>query len=576
MSIRGICTSRGVAIGSIRIYRPYHAVIEETHISPEEAPAEMERFHAAQAAARRELERIISRTPDSSHESKAILSAHVEMTQDVAMQEAVEQLIVEELHNACWSIHFVFTKFARRLSLSKDPVLRERAADMADVCGRLIRNCCGQAACDLSALAEPVLLAAEDLLPSDTAAMDVSHVLGIITEAGGYASHSAIIARSHGIPAISGVENLLQTVPDGALAILDATEGKLLLHPAEETLISYREIAKRDAAQRHAEAAFRDSPAQTSDGVPVSIGLNLGSDAPAELLGRDFTDYVGLFRSEFLYMGKNHFPTEEEQISAYQNVLRAYGDRPVILRTLDIGGDKTLPYFQLPQEQNPSLGNRALRFCLSHEEIFRTQLRAALRAAVIGNLWLMLPMVGSMDDIDRAMALIDSVRRELAAEGVPFPAHTPVGVMIEIPSIAMIADTVAREVDFASIGSNDLCQYLLAADRLNPAVQPYYQTYHPAMFRLMGYAAKAFGAAGKPIGICGEIGGDPLAAPALVGLGFRKLSMNAGAVSAVKRAIAGHTVSSAEALADAVQRCRTAEEAAALLKNAGAKAQTRQ
>lgn len=298
------------------------------------------------------------------------------------------------------------------------------------------------------------------------------------------------------------------------------------------------------------------------------MGANIGSDRPEELARCDSADMVGLFRSEFLYMEKSVFPTEEEQFQAYRRVLEAFAPRPVTLRTLDIGGDKTLPYFPLPKEDNPFLGVRALRLGLKYPEIFCTQLRAALRASVYGELWLMIPMVGSLDDVRAARAVIEKTRSQLEREGFPISSDLKFGVMIEIPSLAMMADRVAEEVDFASLGTNDLCQYLLAADRMNPAVQSYYQKYHPAVFRLIGQTARCFHEQGKPLSLCGELGGDEAAVAALVGLGVKKLSMNPSAMGRVKRRLAAMTSAEMIQLAQAVCGCSTAGEVETLLRAA--------
>jgi phosphotransferase system enzyme I (PtsI) len=306
----------------------------------------------------------------------------------------------------------------------------------------------------------------------------------------------------------------------------------------------------------------------TQDGVRIDIGVNIAGTDEDELAAAAFTDYVGLFRTEFLYLGRDTLPTEEEQFAAYKKALERFGGRPVTIRTLDIGGDKTLPCMNLPKEDNPFLGNRALRLCFSKPDLFRTQLRALLRASEFGNLWLMLPMIGSIDDIRRAKETLAAVRAELEAERIPV-GDFKTGIMIEIPAIAMIADKAAKEVDFASLGTNDLCQYLLAVDRLNPAVAPYYQSLHPGLLRIIAAAIRAFIATGKPISVCGEMGGDVLAAPLLVGMGLRKLSMGRGSVARIKRTLAGLTLRAAQDMAARALDCATAAEVESLVKTMG-------
>jgi phosphotransferase system enzyme I (PtsI) len=406
------------------------------------------------------------------------------------------------------------------------------------------------------------------LLPSDTASLDRGRVLAIITEAGGPTSHSAIIARSYGIPAVLGIEGLLATLEKSKTesAAVDAESGEVFLNPDAELAAKFSERRKMFIKKREEALRFLGVEARTKDGVRVELGLNIGKVDDKELEGEAYTDFSGLFRTEFLFMGRDKLPGEDEQYEVYRKVLERYGERPVSLRTLDIGGDKPLSSMELPREDNPFLGNRALRLCFTHPEIFKTQLRAALRASVHGNLWLMLPMVGSIDDIRKAKKYINEVRAELTEKKIPFNKNFKTGIMIEIPAIAMIADLAAAEVDFASIGSNDLCQYLCAADRINPAVSAYYQSYHPGLFRMIGNVVAAFNKAGKPISVCGELGGDAVAAPLLIGLGLRKLSMGFASVAELKRVLAGLSLGEAEALAKKALVLQTAEEITVLLK----------
>jgi phosphotransferase system enzyme I (PtsI) len=327
---------------------------------------------------------------------------------------------------------------------------------------------------------------------------------------------------------------------------------------------------ERYLADKEAERKFISVQPLMADGTRIDIGLNIGSSSPAALEGAKYTDMVGLFRTEFLYMEKPALPDEQEQFEAYKKILREYAPRPVTIRTLDIGGDKTLECMNMPREDNPFLGNRALRLCFDKPNIFKTQIRALLRASVHGSLWIMLPMVGSIDDIRRAKSMIDDVRVELDREDIACSSETRIGIMVEIPSIALIADIAAQEVDFASIGTNDLCQYLTATDRLNPYVSGYYQSYHPAMFRIIGHVVEEFDKAGKPICVCGEMGGDKLAVPVLVGLGLRKLSMGISSVAGIKRVLSTLTMEHAARLADAVKNMPTAADVESYLKKISA------
>ena len=552
MVLRGNGVSKGVAIGEIFLYQPFIPQTTEVHYSGDPKQY-LEQYEALCLQARAELQAIRERMMQTDAEKAAIFSAQMEILCDEVMDEEIRDGIQYDTWMPDWAVETVYSRYERRLQKAGDPLIRERAADLKDVKNRLLRIWCGVPQQSLAQLEKPVIIAAHDLLPSDTAVMERDHVLGIVTESGGTTSHSAIIARSYGIPAVLGIPNLLPRLTNGEKVILDAVDGVLITRPDGKQEKEMRTKQKEYEIQAARIQKYLHRDPLTADGERIEIGLNIGSARPEDLEGSSVTDFVGLFRTEFLYMDNDHLPTEEEQIIQYQKALLEYAPRPVVLRTLDIGGDKTLPYFPLPQEQNPFLGKRALRLCFDSPELFRTQLRAALRASVAGQLWIMLPMVSSIEEIKRAKALLEQAKQELRQEKLPFDEGVKLGIMIEIPDVAVIADLIAPEVDFASIGTNDLCQYLMAVDRMNPEVTSYYQSYHPALFRLIGYVVERFKQAGKPICICGELGGDPLAAPVLVGLGMRKLSMSLSSVAAVKRALAGFTVKQMEEMARAVE-----------------------
>jgi phosphotransferase system enzyme I (PtsI) len=352
---------------------------------------------------------------------------------------------------------------------------------------------------------------------------------------------------------------MLDTIKTGQLAAVDADKGTVILDPDETIVLEYQKKSDSFRRKRQETEIYQKSEGRTLCGEKIDIGLNISGAACDELSASEYTDSVGVFRTEFIYMGQDTLPTEDEQFNIYKKVLESFGERPVILRTLDIGGDKRLSCISLPQEENPFLGIRALRFCFDNPDIFLTQIRACIRASVYGNLWLMLPMISSLDDIRRSKKIIESCREELEKEGKPC-GKMKIGIMIEVPSIALISDLAAKEVDFASIGSNDLCQYLCAADRMNVAVEPYYQSYHPGMLKLMKEAITAFNDAEKPISICGELAGDPKAVPLLIGMGLRKLSVSAASVASVKRVIAGLTVEKSEQIAKTALGLSTAAE----------------
>ncbi len=566
MMIKGNPVSPGIAIGEVYLFKPFVPDISARHILQDEVEANVTKYHEAKRAAEAELENIVTRLEKDDPDKANIFVAHQAILTDITMEEEIVEMVKDELHSADYAISRIYDRYVEIFENLEDELIRERAADLRDVRNRLLRCWEGVEEKNLATLEHDAIVVAEDLLPSDTATLNRKKVLAILTEVGGSTSHSAIIARSYEIPAVLGISNVLTCLRQGGTVIVDAVRGVVVVEPTPEELDEY---AKKMEAYREKTAEtkkFLDAQPLTADGVRVDVQLNIGSAGKEELDGSRYTDGVGLFRTEFLYMGRTQLPTEEEQYITYRKVLEIYGDRPVILRTLDIGGDKQLKSMQLPKEDNPFLGNRALRLCFSYPELFRTQLRAALRASMHGNLWIMLPMVASLDDIRRAKAMIEEAKAELTKEEIPFSTSYKLGIMVEIPSIALIADLAAQEVDFASIGSNDLCQYMTAVDRMNPALVEYYQSYHPAMFRLIGYVVDQFKRLNKPVGVCGEMGGDPLAAAVLVGLGMRKLSMGLASVAPIKKLLSVLTVQKAEELAQAAKALPTADEVKAYLK----------
>jgi phosphotransferase system enzyme I (PtsI) len=564
MVLKGMPVSPGVAVGKLYRYEPFHAEAVEGFCEAGQQEAELARYQWARGKAEAELAALSFSMADP--EKAKIFTAHVDILNDVAINEEITEGIAANNWTGCWAIQKIYAKFIKMIRRAPDPLIQERAADFEDVRKRLLRIWAGVKEVNLSALDEPAIIAARDLFPSDTATLDRDHVLAILTEVGGSTSHSAIIARSYGIPAVLGIPDLMEQIRQAGTAAVDALTGELFLDPGQ-ALIDRYETKRRDFLREQEETGtYLNREPRTADGVRIDIGLNIGGGSEEELAGEPYTDLVGLFRTEFLYMGRDSLPSEEEQFEVYKKVLLRYGDRPVTLRTLDIGGDKTLKSMDLPREDNPVLGNRALRLCFSNPGMFKTQLRAALRASAFGRLWLMLPMVGSIDDIRRARECIAGAGAELDAEGIPRGKEMKVGIMVEIPSIAMIADLAAAEADFASIGTNDLCQYLTAVDRMNPAVAPYYQSYHPGMFRLIRRVVEEFNKAGKPVCVCGELGGDDLAAPVLVGLGMRKLSMGLASIARIKRVLSALTIAGAEELAQTVVNLSTAGEVERYLK----------
>ena len=556
--LKGNPISRGIALGKLYIYQAFTPDVHEAYCEAGQEHEQFHKFNQALQTAGEELDKIVvSLTADSPDKAK-IFTAHKEILYDEEVADQVEEMILNSRAMPDYAVDMVFTQFAELLSQVDDPLIAARATDLLDVRNRVLRILQGEEEHNLSSLTEEVIIVAHDLLPSDTATLDREKVLGIITEVGGETSHTAIIARSYKIPAVLGVPEATKILKNDQFVVLDALEGKVLMAPDDATVEEY-ELKYAEFEKNEVEAnKYLDKPSITASGEKFSIGLNIGSDEPNESI--KFGDFIGLFRTEFLYMESDHMPTEEEQFKAYKRVLANAQGKPVTLRTLDIGGDKSLKYMVLPQEDNPFLGNRALRLCLSQPDLFKTQLRAALRASAFGELEIMFPMVGTIDDIRNAKAVVEEVKTELRSEEIPFNENIKVGIMIEIPSIALMADAAASEVDFASVGTNDLTQYTHAVDRMNADLVDYFQSMSPAMFRLLGNVFSEFNKAGKPISVCGELAGDPAGAIVLIGLGLRKLSMNGANIAHVKQTVSKFTLDEMEAIADKAKAKATQEE----------------
>ena len=567
MEYKGNPVSEGIAVGKAYLYQPYVPQVTEGEIPEDQTPAAVARYEKLLEGAKQELAAIRDRLEKAGDGDKAkIFTAHQDILFDVAMDEEIRDKITYDFMTPEWAIHKVYEKFIKILNKAKDDLIRERVADMRDVKNRLLRIAAGVPEKNLAALGEPVIVVAHDLLPSDTATLDRKNVLALVTEIGGATSHSAIIARSYEIPALLGVDGAMENLSHGQEIAVDAVEGLLVADPSGEVKADFAKKREAFLKRREEEKKFLGVEPRMADGTLLPVHLNVGSANDQELAAEKYTDGVGLFRTEFIYMGKEQLPTEDEQYEIYKKVLTAFGDRPVTIRTLDIGGDKKLQCMELPVEENPFLGNRALRLCFSMPEVFLTQLRAALRASVHGNLWIMFPMVGSMDDIRRAKAFVQQAKDQLDAQGVPYSPNVKLGIMVEIPSIALVADLAAKEVDFASIGTNDLTQYSTAVDRMNPALREYYQSYHPALFRLIGYVVESFAKEGKPVSVCGEMGGDPYAAAVLAGLGMSKLSMGSASVARIKKMLSGLTMEKARELAAKARSLPTNDEVESYLK----------
>lgn len=530
--LNGIPVSAGMAMAKVYHFKPLNFDIRQEAISKEMIFEQLEKFQGALIQAKHELDILYQELLLEDVSKAKIFAAHKELLEDEEILAEVQIAIEEELLCTEAAIEKVFTMFADMLANVADPLIAGRAADLVDVKQRLIHICMGKETGGLNGFAEDVIVVAHDLLPSHTATMDRNHIKGIVTEVGGYNSHSAILARSFSIPAILGVSKACTQIAEEAFVLMDAKEGTLIISPDEtdkEIFLTKKKLIDTDKEKKE---AFRLKPCVLQDGRKVEIGLNIGHSSFETEEG--LYDFIGLFRTEFLYMENDHLPDEDEQFVAYKEVVERANGRVVTLRTLDIGGDKILPYMELPKEENPFLGKRAIRLCFDQKDIFLTQLRAALRASAYGSLQIMFPMVGRLEDIQQAKDFVEQAKEQLKERGCAFDEHIRLGVMIEIPSLAMMADIVATQVDFASVGTNDLTQYMCAADRMNEEVNLYYESDSVAMYRILKFIFESFDRVGKPVSVCGEMAGDPGMAKMLVELGAKKLSMSGTSIAEVK------------------------------------------
>jgi phosphoenolpyruvate-protein phosphotransferase/dihydroxyacetone kinase phosphotransfer subunit len=557
-ALAGIPGSSGIAAGAARHFRLRKPDIPQ-HASTDPA-AEWARLAQAIQLTRQQIERTLAEvTRRADRHTAAIFEAHLLFLEDSALREPARRLIQEERLNAAAAWDRAVEAVAGQYRALEDEYMRARAADVLDVGCQVVMNLLGVGR-PIPVLAAPGILIASDLSPADTVHLDPSRVLGICTAFGGPTSHSAILARTFGIPAVVGMGEQILAIPEGCPLIVDAAKGWVLPHPDAATSARYASAAQ--ALRQAADGALAESaaPAVSKDGRRVEVGANIGSLAEARAAVAAGAEGVGLLRTEFLYLDRASAPDEEEQFAAYREIAEAMGGHPVIIRTLDIGGDKPLPYIDLGQEANPFLGWRAIRMCLAHPEFFKVQLRAILRTAALHPVKVMFPMVATLEEIRAAKALLAEARAEVTSRGQGVPERLETGIMVEIPAAAIRADQLAPEVDFFSIGTNDLTQYTMAAERGNARVAALTDAFHPAVLELIQRVVDAAHAHGKWAGICGELGGEPLAVPILLGMGIDELSMNAPSIPRSKQLIRGLDFASARRLASAVLRLESPSE----------------
>jgi len=564
-NLKGIGASAGIAIAKAYRLEEPELKIEQKTVTDKEA--EKNRFVEAINTSKSELEKIKEHANRELGADKAeIFAAHLLVLSDPELLNPVKDKIETEGVNAEFAMKETADMFVSMFESMDNEYMKERAADIRDVTKRVIAHLLGVQIPNPSLISEEVVIIAEDLTPSDTAQLNRQFVKGFTTDIGGRTSHSAIMARSMEIPAVVGTKQATASIENGVMVIVDGLDGDVIINPSSDVIAQYEEKKAKFEAQKAEWAKLVNEPTVSKDGQHVELAANIGTPDDVKGVLENGGEGVGLYRTEFLYMGRDQLPTEEEQFEAYKTVLERMGDKPVVVRTLDIGGDKELPYLHLPKEMNPFLGFRAIRLCLEEQDIFRTQLRALLRASSYGNLKIMFPMIATLTEFREAKAILLEEKEKLVANGTQVSDSIEIGMMVEIPSTAVMADQFAKEVDFFSIGTNDLIQYTMAADRMNERVSYLYQPYNPAILRLVSMVIDAAHKEGKWAGMCGEMAGDPIAIPLLLGLGLDEFSMSATSILPARTQIKGLSKEQAQSIKETVLSMDTTEEVVAFVK----------
>ncbi len=556
---KGVPASSGIAIGKAFLLTKKHYIIEKREIV--NPVAEQERFFQAIKKAKAHVKKmIISSRDDHQDETAEILKAHQTILEDPELINTVSSQIEQEKVNAEFALETTLNFYINLLAQTDNDYMRERVADLKDVGNHILLFLLGEKPFTSTMIKDECIIISTELTPSDTAQLPLDKVLGLITDLGGPTSHTAIIARSMELPAVVGLGNITKAVKNDDLLIIDGEHGEVFLNPDPETIQKYRLKQEEQLRERNSLIRLKDSPAQTKDGRRINLLANIGEPWELTKALEYGAEGIGLFRTEYLFMNQDTLPSEEEQYQAYKEVLHKMEGKSVVIRTLDIGGDKKLPYLPLEYEMNPFLGCRAIRLCLKEKDLFRTQLRALYRASVDGDLKIMFPMISSLEEYRTARSLAEEVKAELIKEGHNIREDVPFGIMVEIPSTAIISDLFAQEVDFFSIGTNDLIQYTLAVDRMNEQISYLYDPFHPAILRLIKMIIDNAHQQGIPVSMCGEMAGDPYFIPLLIGLGLDTLSMSPASLLKVKNILGRLEPEEMKILTQKVLTLSTSEE----------------
>jgi phosphoenolpyruvate-protein phosphotransferase (PTS system enzyme I) len=561
-TFRGIPVSAGVCRGKILVLNHARPTVGKRVLAEHELPEEINRLERALVQTRHQILEVQRRVSEAmGAEEGSIFDAHLLVLEDRTLLDEVVRVIQDEHTNAENAFHTVAERYAATLAAIEDDYLRERATDMRDVTARVLNNLMGlDDGVDLRNLKEPCIIVSHDLTPSNTAQLDKRNVLGFATDVGSKTSHTAIMARSLRIPAIVGLKHASGQLETGQYALLDGFNGVVIVNPTDQTLFEYGQLIRKQVTLQEKLRDIQFKPAVTLDGHRLFLSANIEQPGDAEAVKANGAEGVGLFRTEYLFIRRERSPSEEQQYEAYRSAAAALKPMPVVIRTLDLGGDKFLAHLPLPTEMNPFMGWRAIRFCLQERDLFREQLRAILRASAEGNVKMMYPMISGLDELNQANALVEEYKAELRKEGVPFDEHLEVGAMIETPSAVIVAESLAKRLKFFSIGTNDLIQYSLAVDRMNEKIAHLYEPTHPAIVKLIKATVDAAHKHKVWVSVCGEMASDPVLAPLLIGLGIDELSAAPPLVPPVKFIIRRLKLTEAKELADFALSCESASE----------------